>query len=571
MSVIRPDETTARELAGLVPVGPSHTPPDPVTGDGTLTEDNTKRAPLVLGNRDFHSVTETVCGYIEKGPGRWWLPAFLTAAQVAGLMPIMILYLIVTGVGVWGLNNQVDWAWDITNFVFWIGIGHAGTLISAILCLLKQKWRTSINRAAEAMTIFAVICAGTFPGIHIGRVWMAWMLFPIPNSNAIWSNFSSPLLWDVFAVSTYATVSLLFWYMGMIPDFATLRDRAAGRLLRGDDSSGKLPIVGVKVDQVRALVYGLLSAGWRFSSRHWQNYEKAYLMLAGVSTPLVLSVHSIVSFDFATSILPGWTTTIFPPYFVAGAIFGGFAMVLLLLIPSRELCPGMKDFITKRHLENMAKIILLTGMMVGFAYFMEFFIAAYSGNRYEADVFVYNRLMPPFASEWFGTDRFAPYWWAYWAMIFCNVVTPQVFWFKKLRQNIWVIFAVAAFVTVGMWFERFVIIVTSLHRAFLPGEWHMFFPTAVDILTFVGSCGTFLTLYLLFMKFLPQFAMSEIKAVMPQADPHSYGHHAGGHHAGGHHGGGDHSGHGGGAGGGHAQGVKHDPAGPGSPTIGGGQ
>jgi Ni/Fe-hydrogenase subunit HybB-like protein len=547
MSALRPDETIARELAGLQAQAPTARPWDPVTGDGTLAEDSAQRNPLVLGNRDFHSVTETVCGYIEKGPGRWWLPAFGLFSTVAGVMPLMILYLIVTGVGVWGLNNQVDWAWDITNFVFWIGIGHAGTLISAILCLLKQKWRTSINRAAEAMTIFAVICAGTFPGIHVGRVWMAWMLFPIPNSNAIWSNFSSPLLWDVFAVSTYATVSLLFWYMGMIPDFATLRDRAVLRLMRDKDDAVRLPVVNLKVDGVRAVVYGLLSVGWRFSTRHWQNYEKAYLMLAGISTPLVLSVHSIVSFDFATSILPGWHTTIFPPYFVAGAIFGGFAMVLMLLIPSRELCPGMKDLITLRHLENMAKIILLTGMMVGFAYAMEFFIAAYSGNKYETDVFVYNRLLPPFLA---GADgRFAPYWWAYWAMIFCNVVTPQVFWFKWGRQSVPVIFAVAFFVTIGMWFERFVIIVTSLHRAFLPGEWHMFFATPVDILTFVGSIGTFLTLYLLFMKFLPQFAMSEIKAVMPQADPHAYGHHGHGHdHGHGHE-------HGGGAG--HHAGAKH--------------
>jgi molybdopterin-containing oxidoreductase family membrane subunit len=318
--------------------------------------------------------------------------------------------------------------------------------------------------------------------------------------------------------------------MGMIPDFATLRDRAALRLLRDGKLAEKLPVVGLRIDHARALVYGFLSLGWRFSSRHWWNYEKAYLMLAGVSTPLVLSVHSIVSFDFATSVLPGWHTTIFPPYFVAGAIFGGFAMVLLLLIPSRELYPGMKDLITSRHLENMSKILLLTGMMVGFAYSMEFFIAWYSGNKYEADVFVYNRVMPPFVAKWMGLERYAPYWWAYWAMISCNVLSPQVFWFKSMRRSVPVIFVVSFLITIGMWFERFVIIVTSLHRAFLPGEWHMFFPTPVDILTFVGSCGTFLTLYMLFMRFLPQFAMSEIKNVTPQADPHA--HHAhGGHHA----------------------------------------
>ncbi|MDP1662007.1 MAG: NrfD/PsrC family molybdoenzyme membrane anchor subunit, partial [Phycisphaerales bacterium] len=356
---------------------------------------------------------------------------------------------------------------------------------------------------------------------------MAWMLFPIPNSNSIWPNFSSPLLWDVFAVSTYATVSLLFWYMGMIPDFATLRDRAALRLIRDGKAALTLPFVGLPVDRVRAIVYGFLSLGWRFSSRHWWNYEKAYLMLAGVSTPLVLSVHSIVSFDFATSILPGWHTTIFPPYFVAGAIFGGFAMVLLLLIPSRELYPGMKDLITLRHLENMAKILLLTGMMVGFAYAMEFFIAWYSGNKYETDVFVYNRVMPPFVAEWLGLERYAPYWWAYWTMICCNVLSPQVFWFKAMRRSVPVIFVVSILITIGMWFERFVIIVTSLHRAFLPGEWNMFYPTFVDVLTFVGSIGTFLTLYMLFMRFLPQFAMSEIKNVTPQADPHAHGAHHG--------------------------------------------
>lgn len=532
MSQSPPDMTGARRLAGLEQA-PTPAAWHPVTKDGSLSEDPGHRAPLVLGNRDFHSVTETVCGYIEKGPGRWWTPTFLLAANVAGLMPLFIGYLIITGVGVWGLNNQVGWAWDITNFVFWIGIGHAGTLISAILCLFKQKWRTSINRAAEAMTIFAVVCAATFPGIHIGRVWMAWMLFPIPNANEIWPNFRSPLLWDVFAVSTYGTVSLLFWYMGMIPDFATLRDRAALRLMRDGNDAPRLPFIGLKVDAIRGVIYGLLSGGWRFSTRHWQHYEKAYIMLAGISTPLVLSVHSIVSFDFATSVIPGWHTTIFPPYFVAGAIFGGFAMVLLLLIPSRALFPGFSDLVTLRHLENMAKIILVTGFMVGFAYAMEFFIAWYSGNKYEADVFLYNRLMPPFAAEWFGVnpERAAPYWWAYWAMIACNVLSPQVFWLKACRQSPLVIFAVSFLVTIGMWFERFVIIVTSLHRAFLPGEWGMFFPTWVDILTFTGSCGTFLTLYLLFTRFLPQFAMSEIKNVMPQASPHweGYGHHAHGH------------------------------------------
>ncbi len=534
MTSIHPDQLGALgPLTGGV-VRPRPRTWDAVTGDGSLVEETTRRPELILGNRSFNDVTEIVCSYTEKAPGKWWLPTFGLVSSIAGLGGAFILYLIITGVGTWGLNNQVDWAWDITNFVFWIGIGHAGTLISAILCLLKQKWRTSINRAAEAMTIFAVICAGTFPGIHVGRVWMAWMLFPIPNSNAIWPNFRSPLLWDVFAVSTYATVSLLFWYMGMIPDFATLRDRAVLRMMKSPSSPTILPFVPIRIDMIRARIYGLLALGWRFSQRHWQTYEKAYLMLAGVSTPLVLSVHSIVSFDFATSVVPGWHTTIFPPYFVAGAIFGGFAMVLLLMIPARELYPHMKDLLTLRHLENMAKIILVTGFMVGFAYAMEFFIAWYSGNKYEAEVFLYNRLLPPFLAHVSpdGTLKYAPYWWAYWTMIFCNVVTPQVFWFRWARTSPLVIFIVSAFVTVGMWFERFVIIVTSLHRAFMPSEWGMFYPTYVDIMIFVGSCGVFLTLFLLFLRFLPAFAMSELKAVLPQASPH-YGH-GGGHAHGGH-------------------------------------
>jgi molybdopterin-containing oxidoreductase family membrane subunit len=525
VSTLHPDQATAERLAGLragavMPGAVVRTTGD----DGSLVEDPAVRAPLVLGNRSFHDVTETVCGYAEAPMPKPWLGLITITSMIAALGTGMILYLIITGVGVWGLNNQVDWAWDITNFVFWIGIGHAGTLISAILCLLKQKWRTAVNRSAEAMTIFAVVCAGIFPGIHVGRVWFAWMLFPIPNSNAIWPNFRSPLLWDVFAVSTYATVSALFWFMGMIPDLATLRDRADMRLRAGVSRGFAIPTPvgnGIPVpflprpDRIRAFVYGFLALGWRFSSRHWHRYEAAYLILAGISTPLVLSVHSIVSFDFATSILPGWHTTIFPPYFVAGAVFGGFAMVLLLLIPCRAILPGFADLLTLRHLENMAKILLVTGMMVGFAYGMEFFIAWYGGNAFEWAVFIDNRANP----------AVAPYWWAYWAMISCNVISPQLFWFRALRQNPIVIWIVALAVTIGMWFERFVIIVTSLHRAFLPGEWHMFFPTWVDILTFVGSCGIFATLFLLFLKFLPTFAMAEVKAVMPQADPHGHGDH----------------------------------------------
>jgi molybdopterin-containing oxidoreductase family membrane subunit len=349
------------------------------------------------------------------------------------------------------------------------------------------------------------------------------MLFPIPNSNAIWPNFRSPLLWDVFAVSTYATVSGLFWYMGMIPDLATLRDRAYLRLQKGLSRPFAIPMpVGNDIvlaamprpDTIRAFIYGVLALGWRFSGRHWHRYEKAYLMLAGISTPLVLSVHSIVSFDFATSILPGWHTTIFPPYFVAGAVFGGFAMVLLLLIPIRAILPNFSDLLTLRHLENMAKIILVTGTMVGFAYAMEFFIAWYGANRFEYEAFANNRVNP----------FVAPYWWAYWTMITCNVVFPQLFWFRRMRQNPITIWIVALAVTIGMWFERFVIIVTSLHRAFLPGEWGMFWPTWVDILTFVGSIGIFGTLFLLFLKFMPVFAMAEVKLVMPQAHTHEHDH-----------------------------------------------
>jgi len=505
MSAIHPDEATIGRLTGSA--GPQAEPPsDPHTVDGTLIDDPSVRAPLVTGGLTFHDVTNAVCGYAENKPGKWWLPTFGLTSSIAGLGTMMILYLIITGVGVWGNNNRVDWAWDITNFVFWIGIGHAGTLISAVLCLLKQKWRTSINRAAEAMTIFAVICAATYPGIHVGRAWMAWMMFPIPNSNGIWPNFRSPLLWDLFAVSTYGTVSLLFWYMGMIPDFATLRDRAALDRLKNPNGRTVLPFVQLRVSTVRAYVYGLLSMGWRFSHRHWHRYEKAYMMLAGISTPLVLSVHSIVSTDFATSQLPGWHTTIFPPYFVAGAIFGGFAMVLLLMIPARELFPYMKNMITRRHLENMAKIITVTGSMVGFAYAMEFFVAWYSGNSYEVFCF---------------TNRaFGPYAWAYWTMIFCNVVSPQLFWFRFARTSPFWIFVVSVLVTIGMWFERFVIIVSSLHRTFLTSAWGMFFPTWVDIITFVGTLGIFTTLFLLFLRFLPVFAMSEVKNVMPAANPH---------------------------------------------------
>ena len=371
------------------------------------------------------------------------------------------------------------------NFVFWIGIGHAGTLISAILFLTRQNWRTSINRAAEAMTIFAVMCAGIFPAFHVGRVWMAWFLAPIPNSNAIWQNFKSPLLWDVFAVSTYFTISLIFWFLGMVPDLATIRDRCK--------------------PGIRKFMYGIFSLGWRGGNRQWSHYEMAYLLLAALSTPLVLSVHSVVSFDFATSVVPGWHTTIFPPYFVAGAIFGGFAMVLTIMIPARALY-GLHDMITMKHIDNMSKIILLTGTIVGYAYLMELFIAFYSGAKYEGAAFL------------FRID--GPYWWAYYCMMGLNVLSPQIFWFKKCRENLWVVMAVAMCVNIGMWFERFVIIVTTLARMWLPGDWKTYSPSGVDVMTFVVTIGMFLALFLLFLRFLPCINIAEVKWTLKESDVH---------------------------------------------------
>ncbi len=443
------------------------------------------RRKLVENDRSFDWITEKVCGIVEEKTPTWWWVCFFISGFVSLFTVAGTIYLISTGVGVWGLNNPVNWGWAIVNFVFWIGIGHAGTLISAILCLLKQNWRTSINRAAEAMTIFAVVCAGIFPLIHVGRVWFAWWLFPIPNANVIWPQFRSPLLWDVFAVSTYGTVSLLFWYVGMIPDLATLRDRAKTRL--------------------KQLFYGFFAMGWRGSNRHWSNYEMAYLLLAGLATPLVLSVHTIVSFDFAVSLIPGWHTTIFPPYFVAGAIFSGFGMVLTLMLPLRSIY-GLHDLITQYHIDCMCKITLATGSMVGYAYAIEFFIAWYGANDFESFAFI-NR-------------AFGPYAWAYWIMITCNVISPQLFWFRKVRENPAFVWIVCIFVNIGMWFERFVIVVTSLSRDFLPTSWGYYSPTLTDIMTYVGTFGIFTFLFLLFLRFLPLMAMAEIKAVTPQANPH---------------------------------------------------
>ena len=448
---------------------------------------------LVEGNPSLHEVTNDVAQIVEginrKVPVQWYLALAITGS-ITLLLFAMLGYLVFTGIGVWGNNQPVGWAWDITNFVFWIGIGHAGTLISAILFLFRQKWRTSINRFAEAMTLFAVACALIYPLFHTGRPWRAaYWLLPLPNTHLwVWPNFRSPLVWDVFAVSTYATVSALFWYVGLVPDLATMRDRATGLAQK---------------------IYGALSLGWRGSARHWRNYEMAYLVLAGLSTPLVLSVHSVVSFDFATSVLPGWHTTIFPPYFVAGAIFSGFAMVVTLMVIARWAFQ-IEHLVTIKHLENMNKIMLATGTIVGYAYATEFFIAWYSGNPYERFVFI-NR-------------AFGPYAWAYWTMISCNVISPQFFWFKKLRTSVAFMFVLSIFVNIGMWFERFVIIASSLHRDFLPSSWGYFVPTWVDILTVLGTFGLFLTLFLFFVRFLPMIAVSEVKGMMAHQNMHHDAH-----------------------------------------------
>ncbi len=441
---------------------------------------------LVKGGKTMGDISDDVCRPVESFPTLKWWVCFGTAGFALLVWLWSVGNFVYYGQGMLGLNQPSGWGTDITNFVFWVGIGHAGTLISAILFLFRQKWRTAINRSAEAMTIFAVITALTFPLLHTGRPWYAafWLL-PYPNQRELWVNFRSPLLWDVFAVSTYFTISAVFWYVGLIPDLATVRDRAKNK--------------------VRKLIYTILSMGWRGSNKNWSHYEIAYMILAGLSTPLVLSVHTIVSFDFAVSQLPGWHTTIFPPYFVAGAIFSGFAMVVTLLVIMREVF-GLKSYITLDHLEKMNKVILATGMMVGYAYSTEFFIAWYSGAQFEQYVFI-NR-------------AFGPYWWAYWIMFSCNVFIPQIFWWKKMRRNIAVMFAVSLYVNIGMWFERYVIVVTSLHRDFLPSSWSMYFPTWYDWGWTFGSFGVFFSLFLLFVRFLPSIAMAEVKSVLPGASPH---------------------------------------------------
>lgn len=438
------------------------------------------RQPLVTGGKTYHDVTHDVSRQVEGKPSMLWFLAFLTAAGVLALGSIALIATLWEGIGMWGLNKTVGWAWDITNFVWWVGIGHAGTLISAVLLLFRQKWRTSINRAAEAMTIFAVICAAMFPVIHMGRPWLgAYWALPLPNTfGSLWVNFNSPLLWDVFAISTYFSVSLVFWYIGLIPDFATIRDRATG---------------------LRKTIYGALSFGWDGAAKTWMRYESVSLILAGLATPLVLSVHTIVSFDFATSVIPGWHTTIFPPYFVAGAIFSGFAMVLTLMIITRKVYK-LEDYITIGHIELMNIVIIITGSIVGIAYITEFFIAWYSGVEAEQYAFI-NRAT-------------GPYWWAYWSMMTCNVISPQLFWFKKIRTSIVATFALSIVVNIGMWFERFVIIVTSLHRDYLPSSWAMFYPTWADVGVYLFTFGLFFTLFFLFAKFFPVINMAEVKSVL---------------------------------------------------------
>jgi len=438
---------------------------------------------IVAPGHTFTSVTDKIASIAlgRRTPWFWWIGTAFAFGLVMMLLAT-ITHLVFKGVGIWGVDIPVGWGFDILNFVWWIGIGHAGTLISAILLLLRQKWRTSINRFAEAMTIFAVSCAGLYPLLHTGRPWMDYWLIPYPNTMGVWPNFRSPLIWDVFAVSTYATVSLLFWYVGMIPDLATLRDRSKRLTAK--------------------IAYGMLAMGWRGSARHWQRYETASLLLAGLATPLVLSVHSVVSLDFAAGIIPGWHATIFPPYFVAGAIYAGFAMVMTLAIPLRKLY-GLEDFITAKHLDNMAKITLATGLIVAYGYAMEAFMAWYSGNVYERYM-IWNRMTGPYKHM-------------YWALIFCNVISPQVLWFRKVRQSVGALFCMAMIVNVGMWLERYVIIVVSLHRDFLPSAWGMYHGTIFDWSMFIGTIGLFLALLFLFIRFLPMISIFEMRTILPEA------------------------------------------------------
>jgi molybdopterin-containing oxidoreductase family membrane subunit len=441
------------------------------------------RDPLILGNKTYHDITREIALPVEGKANKYWWILF-------GLSVVLFLwgigcmaYTIGTGIGVWGLNKTVNWAWDITNFVWWIGIGHAGTLISAVLLLFRQKWRMAINRSAEAMTIFGVVQAGLFPLIHMGRPWLAYWVFPIPNTyGSLWQNFNSPLLWDVFAISTYLTVSTVFWYIGLIPDFAMIRDR-----------------MSKTISPMKKQLYTLLAFGWSGRAKHWQRFEEVSLVLAGLATPLVFSVHSIVSMDFATSVIPGWHTTIFPPYFVLGALFSGFAMVETLLIIVRKVV-HLEAYITIKHIEYMNIIILFTGSMVGTAYITELFMAWYSGVEFEQYAFL-NRAT-------------GPYWWAYVSMMSCNVIIPQLYWIKKIRTSFIATFILSIFVNIGMWFERFVIIVTSLHRDFLPSAWTMFSPSFIDIGIFLGTIGFFFVLFLMYARTFPVVAQAELKTIL---------------------------------------------------------
>jgi Ni/Fe-hydrogenase subunit HybB-like protein len=445
-----------------------------------MIHDSIIRDRLVTGDKTAADVTRDIARPILNKPSSAWKIGFSLSIVFLGIFVASLFYTLWTGIGVWNINKSVMWGWDITNFVFWVGIGHAGTLISAVLLLFRQKWRMSINRSAEAMTIFAVICAAMFPVFHMGRVWVGYWALPLPNAfGSLWVNFNSPLLWDVFAISTYFSVSLLFWYIGLIPDIATIRDKVKGKTEKA--------------------IYGFFSMGWTGSTRTWARYELVSLILAGLSTPLVLSVHTIVSTDFATSVIPGWHTTIFPPYFVAGAIFSGFGMVATLLVVARKVM-NYENYITIGHLDAMTKIIMVTGSIVGIAYLTEFFIAWYSGVEYEQYAFT-NRM-------------FGPYWWAYWSMMTCNLIAPQVFWFRWARTTPWFIFIMSIVVNVGMWFERFVIIVTSLHRDYLPSSWVMYAGSLTEIGLFLGTFGIFFTCFFLFAKFLPVINMAEVKSIL---------------------------------------------------------
>jgi Ni/Fe-hydrogenase subunit HybB-like protein len=458
----------------------------------SVSRDPLEPQPLIEGTHTDKTINDSLLAHVWRGAGKGWFALFSVALAMLGLLVIAISWTLYKGIGVWGNNIPVGWAFGIINFVWWIGIGHAGTLISAILLLFQQKWRTSINRFAEAMTLFAVICALLFPLLHTGRPWFAiYWLMPYPSVQGIWPQFKSPLTWDVFAVSTYFTISLLFWFLGLVPDLAALRDSSKSKTKR--------------------LVYGLLAMGWRGSGRHWAEYKWAYVLLAGLSTPLVLSVHTIVSFDFATSVIPGWHTTIFPPYFVAGAVFSGFAMVMTWMVPARHFL-GLKHVVTMKHLENMNKIMLVTGMMVSYGYIMEHFIAWYSGDPYEYAQFFKTRWGGPMSGIFF-------------LMVFCNVVTPQIFWFKKARTNIATMWIASIFINIGMWCERFNIVITSLHQDFIPSKFENYAPTWVDITLFIGTIGLFSTLFLLFLKFVPAVAVTEVKELRhelahdPTADP----------------------------------------------------